>query len=343
MFWLNCFSNYPILVVYIIYFFMPIYIIIISLILLSGLFSGLTLGLLGLDVAELKRKMSLGNKDAEKVYHIRKRGNLLLCTLLLGNVWVNSTLAIFLGSMASGAMAGIIATGLIVIFGEIIPQAAFSRYALQVGAKTAGLVRFFIIILFPVCWPIAWVLDKVLGREMPQVYSKKELIKIIEEHEDAQESGIDADEERIVTGALTYSEKIVEDDMTPRKGVYALDSATSITEEIIEEIKIKGFTRIPVYTGSVDQTLGVLYVKDLLNIPLGTAIQDVFKKERMLQVSREMKLDTLLAQFIQTQIHLAVVKDIRNRLEGVISLEDIIEVILNQDINDETDVSEVIS
>ena len=146
-----------------------------------------------------------------------------------------------------------------------------------------------------------------------------------------------------MTGALTYSEKIVEDVMTPRKGVYALDSATSITEEIIEEIKIKGFTRIPVYTGSVDQTLGVLYVKDLLNIPLGTAIQDVFKKERMLQVSREMKLDTLLAQFIQTQIHLAVVKDIRNRLEGVISLEDIIEVILNQDINDETDISEAIS
>ncbi len=320
---------------------MLIYISIISLILLSGLFSGLTLGLLGLDAAELKRKMSLGNKDAEKVYHIRKRGNLLLCTLLLGNVWVNSTLAIFLGSMASGAMAGIIATGLIVIFGEIIPQAAFSRYALQVGAKTAGLVRFFIIILFPVCWPIAWVLDKVLGREMPQIYSKKELIKIIEEHEDAHESGVDADEERIVTGALTYSEKIVGEVMTEREKVYALDSATLLTEELIEEIKTKGFTRIPVYADSIDQTLGVLYVKDLLNIPLGTAIKEVFKKERMLQVNKDMKLDVLLAQFIKTQIHLAVVKDIRNRLEGVISLEDIIEEILNQEIVDETDLHRI--
>ena len=316
---------------------MFIYTIVILLILLSGLFSGLTLGLLGLDVAELKRKMSLGNTDAEKVYHVRKRGNLLLCTLLLGNVWVNSTLAIFLGSIASGATAGIIATVLIVIFGEIIPQAACSRYALKFGAKTAWLVRFFIVILFPFCWPIAWILDKVLGREMPQIYSKKELIKIIEEHEDATESGVDADEERIVTGALTYSEKIVGEVMTPKDNVYALDSDAILTKELLEEIKEKGFTRIPVYVGSMDQTLGVLYVKDLINVAPGTLLKDLFKRERMLQVGRGMKLDTLLAQFIQTQIHIAVVKDIRNRLEGVVSLEDIIEVILNQEINDETD------
>ena len=153
------------------------YLIVIILVLLSGLFSGLTLGLLSLDKNELKRKISLGNKQAKKVYTVRKKGNLLLCTLLLGNVAVNSTLAIFLGNIASGVIAGLIATGLIVIFGEIIPQATFARYALAVGARTAWLVKIFIIILFPICWPIAWVLDKTLGEEMPTVYSKKELMK----------------------------------------------------------------------------------------------------------------------------------------------------------------------
>ena len=82
-------------------------VILISIILvaLSGLFSGLTLGLLGLNKTELERKIKLGDKRAKKVYKVRKNGNLLLCTLLMGNVAVNSALAIFLGSIASGVLA----------------------------------------------------------------------------------------------------------------------------------------------------------------------------------------------------------------------------------------------
>ena len=178
------------------------YVIVVILVLFSGLFSGLTLGLLSLNKNELERKISLGDKNAKKVYAVRKRGNLLLCTLLLGNVAVNSTLAIFLGDIASGFMAGILATGLIVIFGEIIPQATFSRYALAVGAKTAWLVKIFMVILSPICYPTSWILDKALGEEMTSIYSKKELMKIVEEHESSTESSLDADEERIIKGAL---------------------------------------------------------------------------------------------------------------------------------------------
>ena len=69
------------------------YIIILVLIIFSALFSGLTLGLMSLNAQELKRKMSLGDKDAKRVYAVRKNGNLLLCTLLIGNVAVNSALA----------------------------------------------------------------------------------------------------------------------------------------------------------------------------------------------------------------------------------------------------------
>ena len=147
------------------------YIIVVALIALSGTFSGLTLGLMSLDKGDLERKIALGSKQAKKVYSVRKRGNLLLCTLLLGNVGVNASIAIILNSIASGVMAGFIATGAIVIFGEIIPQAAFSRYALAVGAKTAWLVKIFIFILYPICWPLAWMLDKILGEEITTVYS----------------------------------------------------------------------------------------------------------------------------------------------------------------------------
>ncbi len=101
------------------------YLIVLSLVILSGCFSGLTLGFFSLNLTGLKRKIKLGDVRAKKVYPIRKRGNLLLCTLLVGNVAVNSAAAIFLGEITSGLIAGIISTVLIVIFWEILPQDFF--------------------------------------------------------------------------------------------------------------------------------------------------------------------------------------------------------------------------
>ncbi len=106
------------------------YFIVILLVVLSRIFSGLTLGFFSLNKDDLERKAELGDERAKKIYKLRKNGNLLLCTLLIGNVAVNSTLSIFLGSIVSGFTAGIMATALIVVFGEIVPQASFSRFAL---------------------------------------------------------------------------------------------------------------------------------------------------------------------------------------------------------------------
>ncbi|MCD4760664.1 CNNM domain-containing protein [bacterium] len=313
------------------------YVIVIILVLLSGLFSGLTLGLLSLDKNELERKISLGNKEAEKVYAVRKRGNLLLCTLLLGNVAVNSTLAIFLGNIASGFIASLTATGLIVIFGEIIPQATFARYALQVGAKTAWLVKIFIFILFPICWPIAWMLNKILGDEMPTIYSKKELIKIMEEHEGSKRSDLDADEERIIKGALSYSTKNVEQVMTPRTVIYAFKDDTILNQKTLQKIKKEGFTRIPIYKTTIDNIIGILYVKDLIDVKSGIKIDKVYRKESILTVPKQLHLDDLLELFIKTKIHMAFVKDEYQGLEGLVTLEDVLEEIIRQEIVDETD------
>ncbi len=313
------------------------YLIVVFLVLLSGLFSGLTLGLLSLDIDELKRKIFLGNEHAKKVLSVRKRGNLLLCTLLLGNVAVNSTIAIFLGDISNGFVAGIIATALIVIFGEIIPQATFARYALRVGANTAWIVKIFIILFFPICWPIAWMLDKFLGEEMPTVYSKKELMKIVEEHEGYKESDVDADEKRIVKGALSYSHKMVREIMTPRTVVYALSVETVLNKSTLNDIKQQGFTRIPVFKNSKDNVIGLLYAKDLINIKPSTIIKNVYRKEKTLTVKEDLHLDELFNTFIESKVHIAFVKDEYNGLEGVVTLEDVMEEILKVEIVDETD------
>jgi len=313
------------------------YIIVIFLVLLSGLFSGLTLGLLSLDKNELERKIKLKDKKAKKVYAVRKRGNLLLCTLLLGNVAVNSTLAIFLGNIASGFVAGLTATGLIVIFGEIIPQASFSRYALEVGAKTAWLVKIFIFILFPICWPIAWVLDKVLGEEMPTIYSKHELMKIVEEHESHKQSDIDEDEQRIIKGALSFSDRTASQIMTPRTVIYALDTKSVLDEKLLKEIKQKGFTRIPIYKKDVDNIIGILYTKNLIGIRKGVRINKIFKKHKLIIIDKDFNLDKLLNIFINQRQHMAFIKNEYGTFEGVVTLEDVIEEIIKLEIVDESD------
>ena len=145
----------------------------------SALFSGLTLGLMSLDIRGLELAIAGGDaekkRQAEKILPLRQHGNLLLCTLLLGNTLVNSGIAILTASFTGGVIGGVISTGFILIFGEIIPQSFCSRYGLAAGAKTVELVWIIRMILLPVAWPLSKVLDRVLGEELGTIYSKHEL------------------------------------------------------------------------------------------------------------------------------------------------------------------------
>jgi len=156
---------------------------IVCLILLSALFAGLTLGLMTLDKVGLKIVIESGKysdkKNAKKIYPIRKRGNLLLCVLLLGNVSVNSLLSILMADLTSGFLGFIISTLVIVLLGEIVPQSVCSRHALAIGSRTVWLVYIFLYLLFPLAYPISVFLDRLLGEEVGTIYSKNELKKII--------------------------------------------------------------------------------------------------------------------------------------------------------------------
>lgn len=313
------------------------YLIVIVLLVFSALFSGLTLGFFSLSRDDLERKAKLGDKNAKKVFALRKNGNLLLCTLLVGNVAVNSTMSIFLGSLVSGVIAGLTATCLIVVFGEIVPQAFFARFALRLGHRFVWLARLLEIVLFPVCWPLAAVLDKILGDEIPGVYSKHEIIKLIEDHEDNQESDIDADEERILKGALSFSDKTVGDIMTPRTTMFALHYKTVLDKKSIESIRQAGHSRIPVYEENRDEIVGLLYVKDLINIDWrNKTVGDVARAD-VIFVDEKKKLDDLLNKFKKSRHHLFIVSDEYGSVSGLVTIEDVIEEIIGEEIVDEYD------
>jgi len=307
------------------------YIIVAFFLILSGLFSGLTLGLMGLDTFELKRRSKLGDIDAKRIYPLRKKGNLLLSTLLLGNVAVNSALAIFLGSVSTGLIAGITATGLIVIFGEIIPQSVFSKHALKLGAKTTWIVYIFLFFLYPVTKPISMALDKFLGSELPTSYSKKEFEEIIQEQKNIKDSGITSSEFRILKGGVRYSHEVVKNVMTPRIKTYFLDENDILDEKLKSEIVKKGHSRIPILCKEREKVVGILYAKDLINADCHkkTKIKSLMRK-RVIFVEEDKRLSTILSEFKKRKVHLFIVNDDFKGISGIITLEDVLEEIVGE-------------
>lgn len=310
------------------------YLIVFALISLSALFSGLTLGFMSLSKDELERKIKLGDKRAEKVYKVRKNGNLLLCTLLVGNVLVNVILPVFLSEISTGTIAVIMSTSLIVIFGEIVPQALCSRYALQIGSATVPIIRAIQFILYPICKPISMGLDYALGEELKTIYSRKELKAIITEHEADDSSDVDADESKIMKGALEYSNIEIRDVMTPKKNVFALWVDAKLTRIILDKIKASGHTRIPLMANN-GQFVSIVLTKRLLGVPMESNLAEYGATPMMMM--HDTKLDKAFERMKNERQHMAIVIDEFQNHLGIITLEDIIEEVFGIEIVDETD------
>lgn len=314
------------------------YLISLFLISCSALFSGLTLGYFTLDTQSLKRRAEAGDIEAIRIYPIRIKGNQLLTTLLLGNVTVNSILAIFLGSLTGGVVASFIATAGIFLFGEIIPQAVLSRHALYFGSRCAPVVHALLFITYPITKPIAWALDTALGEELPNVYSHHEIMQIIAEHEASEHSPIDADERRIVHGALMFSHTTVREVMTPAEAVTMYDAGARLDDELRASMDEYGYSRYPLYQGGREHIIGLLYTKELITETTDIILKDTEAYESdFLKVRAGEKLDAVLAKMLKRKRHLAIVYNRNGQFVGVISLEDIIEEIIQEEIEDEDD------
>jgi len=167
----------------------------------SGLFSGLNLALMGLGRLRLETEARSGNDAAVAVLALRRDSNLLLTTLLWGNVGVNVLLTMLSESVLAGVGAFLFSTFGITLFGEIVPQAYFSRNALRTGALLAPLVRFYQIVLYPLAKPSALLLDSWLGPEAIQYFQERDLRELIELHAIAADTDLNRAEAQ---GALNF-------------------------------------------------------------------------------------------------------------------------------------------
>ncbi|MFT5470333.1 MAG: metal transporter CNNM [Verrucomicrobiales bacterium] len=167
----------------------------------SAMFSGLNLAFFSLGRLHLEAEAKQGCPDALKILLLRTRSNLLLCTILWGNVSVNVALAMLSGSVMTGVVAFAFSTFGITFIGEIIPQAYFSRNALKMGSLLAPVIRFYQIILWPVARPSAWVLDKWIGQEGAVFLDEEDFEVLLDRHINERETDIGHAEGR---GALNF-------------------------------------------------------------------------------------------------------------------------------------------
>ncbi len=157
----------------------------------SAMFSGLNLALLGISRLRLEVEASGGNEAAIRILALRQDSNFLLTTILWGNVAINVLLTLLSDSVMTGVTAFFFSTILITFFGEITPQAYFSRNAMRMGSLLAPVLRAYQILLYPVARPSALVLDAWLGKENVSYFNERDLRKVIRRHIDADETDLD--------------------------------------------------------------------------------------------------------------------------------------------------------
>jgi len=305
---------------------------------LSALCSGLNVALMSLDLQDLKRKAKLGNKDAKHALPLREKTHLTLSAILLTNVAAVSASSLVLESALYGLFAGLLSTLLIVIFGEILPQAFIVRRSLYFMARLSWFMKLMIFLTYPVSKPLQLLLDKLLKDESPYLQSRQELGIMISEHLGTKESELDNDEVEIIRGALQLSEKRVRDIMTKMRNVFWLTPTTVIDGTKIDEIKKHGFSRIPVFDQKLTRCYGIILMKDLVDIDFDEEPQTV--EDMVLypvQIIGSMTaLDTMFRKFINSGTHLLPIER-DDEIVGVVTIEDLIEEIVGHEIEDETD------
>jgi metal transporter CNNM len=214
---------------------------IVVLVLVGGLVSGLTIGLMSLDSTNLTILKVSGTASeksyAAKIEPIRKHGHLLLVTLLLVNTAFNETLPILFDSIhLTGYKAVLSSTLLVLLFGEIIPQAVCSRYGLQIGAFFAIPVRILIAGLWVISYPIARLLDYLLGHKAGVIYRHAGLKELVALHGEDQSGPLSKDEVSILRAVLDLRTKTVKDVMTAIDDVFMFSLSEKLDRQTIQKV-----------------------------------------------------------------------------------------------------------
>ncbi|KAL2629579.1 hypothetical protein R1flu_014265 [Riccia fluitans] len=291
------------------------------LVIFAGLMSGLTLGLMSLDIVDLEVLERSGTekerRQAAAIKPVLLKQHQLLVTLLLCNSAAMEALPIFLDNMFNPVVAVILSVTFVLAFGEVVPQAICSRYGLAVGANLIYLVLILMTICYPIAYPVGKLLDKVLGHnDYSALFRRNQLKALVSIHgKEAGKGGeLTHDETTIISGALDLTEKTAEEAMTPIESTFSLDVNSKLDWEAMGKILARGHSRVPVYEGSPRNIIGLLLIKSLLTVraEAETPVSAVSIR-RIPRVPADMPLYDILNEFQKGGSHMAAVVKSKNR------------------------------
>ena len=320
-------------------------------ILFSGFFSASEMAYSSCNHVRLENARDDGDARAAVAVRITEKYDDALSAILIGNNLVNiaasslgSVAVILLGAEQYAWLSTVIITFLVIIFGETIPKIAAKKNANRFSLLSAYVIRFLMIVLKPVTWLIVGLVNGLTrglkGEDEDgedDGAAVEELQSIIDTAEG--ESVLDEDQSELVKAAIDFSDISAYEVMTARVDMTALD-ADDDWDEILKTIDASPHSRLPVYEGSVDNIIGVLYLNHFLKALVDS--DRVELKPLLMQpcyVYKTMKLPAVLTELRRAQQHLAIVTDEYGGTLGVVSMEDVLEQIVG-DIWDETDAVE---
>lgn len=325
--------------------------ILIVLLICSALISGAEVALFGLSQTDIN---GIGENKTGKgtiIVSLLERPKKLLATILIANNTINIGIVLLFNSIGDTLFSTIdqvwlgfisvrflleviVATFLILMFGEILPKVYANRNRMQFSHFMAYPLKVLDFLFSPVSFPMrsgTIFLYNKLGKQKSNL-SVDHLSQALEL---TSEGDTTKEEQKILQGIVSFGNTDTKQVMRPRIDIFALSEEMKFPE-VLEEIKKNGYSRIPVFSEHMDNVLGVLYVKDLLpyidrkNFNWESLIREPYF------VPENKKLDDLLLEFQDKKNHLAIVVDEYGGTSGIVTLEDIIEEIVG-DISDEFD------
>ena len=303
------------------------------------------------NVMRLENARDDGSKRAKIAVYITEHFDDALSAILIGNNLANigaSSLASVAVILVTGGdeyawLATVILTVLVIIFGETMPKISAKKNANRTSLKNAYVVRAMMIIFYPLVWLVVSLIKLLTMGMKPEAADAdsdeavEELQSIIETAED--EDVLDEDQSELVQAAIDFSETSAFEVMTARVDVQAIDIEDD-WDDILAIIEDAPFTRLPVYEGSIDNVIGILYLNHFLKAMADDGRADIRKLLMPpCYVYKTMKLPAVLNTLRKAKQHLAIVSDEYGGTLGVVSMEDVLEQIVG-DIWDESDVVE---
>ena len=327
---------------------MTLWVTLVILVAFSAFFSASETAFSSLNQIRLKSRADDGDRTAARVLAMSEQYDKLLSTILIGNNIVNIAAAsigtiIFtkmLGAERGATVSTMVLTIVVLIFGEVTPKSLAKELPETIATAVAPVLSLLMLVLTPLTWLFSqWkrLLNHFVHSSESDTITEGELMTMVSEAENDGE--LTDRESELIRSAIEFDDVEVEEILTPRVDVVAVADDISL-EELAQTFAESGYSRLPVYHGTIDNIIGVVHEKDfyIARLKKATKIEDLVAPT--LYTTGSTQISQLLRTLREQHHHMAVVVDEYGGTEGIITLEDILEELVGEIWDEHDEVTE---